>query len=440
MGIDIYWPLLTIIMTLTPEGYLTRLVEDRILKSLKSAGAVSIEGPKNCGKTWCARSVSNSEYSLVDPEDNFINLRIAKEDPVVALKGDEPHLIDEWQDVPKIWDAVRYTVDKDGKKGRFILCGSSTVDKTKKSHSGAARIVDVKMQTMSLYESGDSSGKISLKGLFEGDFRTVKGRSLGLEGIAWLVMRGGWPGLLNSDEVSVSLLLTDYINKICEEDAQKIDGKKRDVAKLKRLFRSLARNESTLATKKKLSADILQFEDESLDNDTVTDYLDVLDKLHLIEDQPAYSPNYRSPVRVGKNPKRHLSDPSLAVAALKLNRTALKNDLETLGFMFEALCERDLRIYASTFGGEVFHYHDHSNREIDAVVEVKNEGWGAFEIKLGQDAIDSAAENLKKIRDFMRKDEKAVEPRFLCVITGLGGSAYRREDGVYVVPIIALGP
>ena len=428
-------------MTLVPEGYRHRLIEDRILKSLKSAGAVSVEGPKSCGKTWCARSLSNSEYSLVDPEDNFANLRIAKNDPAAASEGDEPHLIDEWQDVPKIWDAVRYIVDRDGRKGRFILCGSSTTDKTERSHSGAARILDVKMQTMSLFESGDSSGKVSLRKLFDGDFTTVRGRSPGLEKLAWLVVRGGWPGLLDSDETSAGLLLSDYINKLCEEDAQKVDGKRRDMSKLKRLFRSLARNESTMAAKKKLSSDIVQYDGEDgLDNDTVTDYLDVFSKLHMIEDQPAYSPNYRSPVRVGKNPKRHLADPSLAAAALRLDRKSLMKDLNTFGFLFEALCERDLRIYAETFGGEVYHYHDHSGREIDAVVELKNEGWGAFEIKLGQESVDFWANKLIKIRDFMHNDEDAVEPRFLCIITGMGGSAYRREDGVYVIPITALGP
>ena len=377
----------------------------------------------------------------MDPANNFINLRVAKEDPLTALEGYAPHLIDEWQDVPKIWDAVRFTVDKDGGKGRFILCGSSTTDKTKKVHSGAARIIDVKMQTMSLYESGDSSGNVSLKGLFEGDFRTSRDGSPGLEKLAWLVVRGGWPGLLDADETSAGLMLSDYISKLCEEDARKVDGKNRDIAKLKRFFRSLARNESTMAAKKKLSSDITQYEDDAgLDNDTVNDYLDVLDKLHMIEDQPAFSPNYRSPVRVGKNPKRHLADPSLAAAALRLDRKALMNDLNTFGFLFEALCERDLRIYADTFGGEVYHYHDHNGREIDAVVELKNEGWGAFEIKLGQESIDDWAAKLIKIRDFMHNDEDATEPRFLCIITGMGGSAYRREDGVYVVPITSLGP
>ena len=425
-------------MTLVPEGYLRRLVEDKIQAMLETAGAVSIEGPKHCGKTWCVRSLSNSEYSLEDPGNDSINLHIAKGDPAVALEGDEPHLIDEWQDVPRIWDAVRYTVDQDGRKGRFILCSSSSADRSKISHSGAGRIVDIRMRTMSLYESGDSDGKVSLRGLFDGDLKTVKVDPLGLEELSWLIVRGGWPGLLESDESSVRQFLSERIDEICEKDVRKVDGKRRDVVKLKRFFRSLARNESKVVTKKRLSSDISS-DEEDLDNDTVTDYLDVLDRLHLIEDQPSFSPNYRSSVRVGKNPKRHLADPSLAVAALGLDKKALMSDLRTMGFLFEALCERDLRIYADTIGGELYHYRDHGNREIDAVVELKNEGWGAFEIKLGQDVIDEGAENLKRIRDFMERDGARC-PKFLCVITGQGGYAYRREDGVYVVPITALGP
>jgi len=242
--------------------------------------------------------------------------------------------------------------------------------------------------------------------------------------------------IIGFGQSSVRQFLLDRIDEICEKDARKVDGKRRDVVKLKRFFRSLAENESKVVTKKRLSS---LSSDDNLDNDTVTDYLDVLDKLYLIEDQPAFSPNYRSSVRVGKNPKRHLADPSLAAAALGMDKKALMSDLKTMGFLFEALCERDLRIYADTFDGELFHYRDHGNREIDAVVELKNVGWGAFEIKLGSDAIDDGAENLKRIRDFMERDG-ATCPKFLCVITGQGGYAYRREDGVYVVPITALGP
>mgnify|MGYP002624668625 CR=1 FL=1 len=427
-------------MSLCPEGYMTRLVENRIDNSLKAAGAISVEGPKGCGKTWCSRRFAESEFSLVDPTDNYLNLRIAREDPAFVLDGEAPHLIDEWQDVSKIWDAVRFEVDKSRKKGRFILCGSPSVDKADRSHSGAMRIIDVPMRTMSLFESEDSTGDVSLKGLFDGDFRSSRVQAIGLEGISWLIIRGGWPGLLDADETSVSLQLKDYIDKLCEEDAQKIDGKHRNVANLKRLFRSLARNESSMVAMTKLTSDIAEYENQRIDQETVAEYIDVFDKLHLIANQSAYSPRYRSPVRVGKSPKRHLTDPSLAAAALGLNRKALMTDLNTFGSLFESLCERDLAIYADAIGGELYHYHDHSGREIDAVVEIKNEGWGAFEIKLGQASIDQAAENLKKIRNFMHKDDDAVEPRFLCIITGTGTMAYRREDGVYVVPITALGP
>ena len=427
-------------MTLTPSGYRPRLIDSTVSDSLRSAGAVNIEGPKSCGKTWCARNAANSEFSLVDPKDNFLNLRIAREDSSVALEGDEPHLIDEWQDVPKIWDAVRYKVDTEGTKGRYILCGSSSTDKSVISHSGAARIIDVRMHTMSLYESNDSDGKVSLKGLFNGEFSTSKGRSCSLRDIAWLVVRGGWPGLLESDEKSVSIVLKDYINKVCEVDAQKVDGKKRNVQNLKRAFRSLARNESTLATKSKIAKDIAEFEDEKIDEETVADYMSIFDRLHLVNDQTAYSPRYRSHVRVGKNPKRHLADPSLAAAAMGLDSEALVNDPNTMGFLFESLCERDLRIYSEYIGAEFYHYRDHSDREIDAVVELKGSGWGAFEIKVGQSAEEDAAKSLNRIRSFMENDEDAEPPRFMCIITGTGGMAYRREDGIYVVPINMLGP
>ncbi len=427
-------------MTLTPSGYRPRLIDATISDSLRSAGAVNIEGPKSCGKTWCARNAANSEFSLVDPEDNFLNLRIASEDPSAALEGDEPHLIDEWQDVPKIWDAVRYTIDRTGDKGRYILCGSSSTDKSSISHSGAARIVDVRMHTMSLYESGDSDGKISLLGLFKGEFAASRGNHCSIKDISWLIVRGGWPGLLDSDERSVSIVLKDYIDKVCEVDAQKLDGKKRDVQNLKRAFRSLARNESTLAAKKKIATDIAEFEGEKVDEETVAEYMSVFNRLHLIEDQTAFSPRYRSHVRVGKNPKRHLADPSLAVAAMGMGTEALVSDPNTMGFLFESLCERDLRIYSEHIGADLYHYRDHTDREIDAVVELKGSGWGAFEIKIGQGAEEDAAKSLNRIRSFMEKDESAEPPKFMCIITGTGGMAYQRDDGIYVVPINMLGP
>ncbi len=426
-------------MTLTPEGYISRLAEKQLNTGLRAAGAVVIEGPKSCGKTWCARNAAESEYSLVDPSGNFMNRRVAGIDPTAALEGPEPHLIDEWQEVSGIWDAVRFSVDGGGRRGRFILCGSSSADKSELIHSGVGRIVSVRMYTMSLSESGDSSGEVSLEGMFRGEFGAVTGTARTLDELIRLTVRGGWPNLLGTEEEEASFVLKDMIARICEVDSQKAGGKQRDVNKLRRTFASLARNESTMAAKSKIASDILEFSGEKVEDETVSEYIDLFGKLFLIEDQPAFSPNYRSPVRVGKSPKRHLTDPSLAAAAMGLDSESLKRDLDTFGFLFEALCERDLRIYAQTFGGKLYHYRDHGGREIDAVVEIPGKGWGAFEIKLGSDQTDKAAQNLLAVDAFIRKSG-AEPPLFLCVISGTEGCSYCRSDGVYVVPICMLGP
>ncbi len=427
-------------MTLEPKGYLPRIAEKNVRLALEAAGAVNIEGPKSCGKTWCSRKFANSEFSLVDPTNNFNNRKIAEIDPSATLKGERPRLIDEWQDVPKIWDAVRYTVDLDGEKGSYILCGSSSVDKGALMHSGAGRIIDVRMRPMSLYESKDSSGVTSLKNMFEGTFAASNGESASLEKLAWLIVRGGWPGNLEKEEPAVRIESIDYIQKACGVDAQRMDGRKRDMSGLLRTFRSLARNESTLATKNRIASDILESESERIDDNTVADYMDVFDRLFLRDDQPAFNPHRRSSARVGKSPKRHFVDPSLAAAALNLGTGDLVSDLKTMGLLFESLCERDLRIYAGTMDGALYHYRDHDGKEIDAVVEVPGKGWGAFEIKLGQGAVDSAAENLLRIKHSMERKEPGAGPLFLCVITGIGSMSYQRDDGVYVVPITNLGP
>ena len=427
-------------MTLTPEGYRSRLIENELIIALDTTGAMVIEGPKSCGKTWCARHISESEFSLVNPENDFLNRKRAEMDPVIALSGKIPHLIDEWQEVPKIWDAVRYTVDQSNQCGRFILCGSTSVDKSKIIHSGAGRIISIRMRTMSLYESGESKGEISLQDLFNGKFENVLGDNRSFDELAYLTTRGGWPNLLEKDEARYSVDLKDMLNKIIEVDSQKTDGKRRDLSKLRKTIRSLARNESTIVSKAKIASDIREFDDEDVEEETVGEYIGILERLFIVEDQPAFSPNYRSPVRVGKSPKRHFIDPSLAVAALEINSESLKQDLKLFGFLFEALCERDLKIYAQTFGGKLYHYRDHTGREIDAVVEVPGKGWGAFEIKLGGNQTDEAASNLLSIDRFIRNDGKAKPPLFLCVISGTEVFAHRRPDGVYVVPIRMLGP
>ncbi len=416
------------------------MIEEELDLDLRAAGAVCIEGPRHCGKTWCARNLAESEYPLDDPKGDYSNLRIAEIEPTSALEGEEPHLIDEWQEVPGIWDAVRYTVDREQRRGRFILCNSAAADWSEIAHSGAGRIVSVRMRTMSLFESGDSTGAVSLKGLFDGTFEMETGSPVSLDELARLIVRGGWPGLVDVPEEDATTTLRGMIADICTVRAEKADGRKRDAGKLEKTFRSLARNESTVAAKSKIASDVGRFDDGEVEEETVSEYLDVFRKLFLIEDQPAYQPCYKSPVRVVKKPKRHFTDPSLAIAALNLNSESLKQDLNTFGFMFEALCERDLRIYAQTFGGGLYHYRDHSGREIDAVVDIPGKGWGAFEIKLGSNQTDNAAESLKSIDQFIRKDGKATPPQFLCVISGTEGFAYRRPDGVYVVPICMLGP
>ncbi|MBR6204688.1 MAG: ATP-binding protein [Candidatus Methanomethylophilaceae archaeon] len=427
-------------MTLEPEGYLPRLVEQDVAIALRTVGAVSIEGPKSCGKTWCARKFSNSEFSLVDPKDDFANFELASMDPSITLGGERPHLIDEWQDVPKIWDAVRYSVDLEGKKGSYILCGSSSVDKSQLKHSGAGRMMSVRMRPMSLLESEDSTGRASLRGIFDGILETSRVEASSIQDLAWLIVRGGWPGSLSLDEVSARAILRDYLDKACSVDAQKIDGRKRNIGGLMRTLRSLARNESTMASKSKISADIKEFEFESVDDETVSDYMDVFGRLYLRDDQPAFNPHRRSSSRVGKSPKRHFVDPSLAASAMNMGTKELSSDLRTMGFLFESLCVRDLRIYAEHIGGSIGHYRDHSGKEVDAVVEMPGGTWGAFEIKLGQNAVEEAANNLVKIRDSIRAKEPGTEPSVLCVITGTGGTTHRRDDGVFVVPITALGP
>lgn len=421
-------------------GYLPRLVETEIERSMKVMGAVSLEGPKACGKTWCARHLCKSEFSLVDPTGNFSNRKYAEIDPMLALEGEQPHLIDEWQDVPKIWDAVRYSIDSDGGKGKYILCGSSSVDKSSISHSGSERISPIRMHTMSLFESKESDGKVSLDGLFRGEISTKRAKEHSLKELSAMIVRGGWPGMLEADPDAVSTELHRYLLNACSIDAQKIDGRKRNVQGLMRTIRSLARNESTLANQSTIAKDTGEFYGDPLSIPTVEDYLNVLSRLFLTEDQFAFSPQFRSSLRVGKNLKRHLADPSLSVAALGLNTTSLMEDPNTFGFMFEALCERDLRIYAQYHGGSLFHYRDYKDREVDAILEIPGRGWGAFEIKLGSNQEDAAAEALLSMRDMMVRNEAKKLPEFLCVICGTGDVAYRRDDGVFVVPITSLGP
>lgn len=418
--------------------YKARIMDEEVKKYLDTFGAVCIEGPKWCGKTWISSYHAKSEFLIADSSNNFQNRRLAEMSPSVILEGETPRLIDEWQEVDAIWDAVRYTVDQRGKKGQFILTGSSTPKKKEnRVHSGAGRIGKLRMRTMSLYESGDSSGKISLEKLCDSKVLATLTGEVDLSDLANYIVRGGFPGTIGLPVENAQLIAESYINTILTDDAQRIDGKKYDIDKMGLLLRSLARNESTTATKKKLASDIKDSDYETVDYDSVSTYLDVFDRLFLLDNQKPFSSNLRSSVRVKQAEKRHFCDPSLTCALLKATPDKLINDLETFGFLFEALCERDLRIYAESFGAQLFHYQDYANKEIDAVIELKDGRWCAFEIKLGANQIDKAAENLIEIRDKLA-EEGGTPPTVLCVICGLSNAAYVRPDGVFVVPITAL--
>ncbi len=418
--------------------YRPRILDRLVEEYLSAFGAICIEGPKWCGKTWTASHHSNSEIYLGDPAGNFQNRQLAELSPELVLDGEMPRLIDEWQEVPPLWDAVRYRVDQTQRKGQFILTGSATPNHKGILHSGAGRIARLRMRPMTLYESGDSSGKISLEKLCCGEMTPVMTGNVSLKTLIDLIVRGGWPGNLGLPAAQAALLPAQYLNAVLEDDVYRMDRVKRDTSKMRLLLRSLARNESTTATNKTLIRDIKSTDDEDMDPATVSAYLDIFKRLFITDNQPPFSTGIRSSVRVKQAEKRHFVDPSLACAILKASPDGLLHDLETLGFLFESLCERDLRIYAESFGASFYHYQDYKNHEIDAVIERPDGQWCAFEIKLGASQIDAAASSLIEIKQQIKADPKGKPPAVLTVICGMSNAAYRRPDGVFVVPITAL--
>lgn len=420
------------------EDYRPRIMDRQIEEYLSAFGAVCVEGPKWCGKTWTSSYHANSEIYLGDPTGNFQNRKLAELSPSLVLAGAPPRLIDEWQEVPPLWDAVRHEVDQRNQKGQFILTGSATPNHKGILHSGAGRIARLRMRPMSLYESGDSSGEVSFRALCHGEMTPALTGEVSLERLISLMIRGGWPGSLSLTLAQASLLPKEYIDAILTDDVYRMDGVRRDTHKMHLLLQSLARNESTTASNKVLMRDIKAVDDEDIDSNTVAAYLDIFKRLFLTDNQPPFAAGLRSSVRIKQAEKRHLADPSLACALLRATPESLVQDLETLGFLFESLCERDLRIYAESFGGTLYHYQDYKNQEIDAVVERSDGEWCAFEIKLGANQIDTAAENLLKIKKQFEEDPKGKPPVVLCVLCGLSNAAYQRADGVFVVPVTAL--
>ncbi len=424
-------------MKLTKKGYKNRLIDKTIEENLKIFGAISIEGPKWCGKTWTALNHANSVVYLNNTEDNFREKHLAEMDVNLVLGEEAPELIDEWQEVPAIWDAVRFRCDQDSEKGKYILTGSATPITDKIHHSGAGRICRMKMYTMSLFESGDSSGEVSLKELFTGEVENKRVKKAELQTLAELIVKGGWPEAIQMNVEGARKITRSYIDAILDKDITEIDGVKRDRNKMEMLLRSLARNESTISSNSVLVKDIgdnVTAEELTVSRNTVSDYLDVLQRLHLIENQNSFMYKIRSRSNVGKYAKRHFTDPSLGCAALNITPEKLMNDLETFGFYFEALCERDLRIYAESIDAKLYHYRENNTGiEVDAIVEIADGEYGAIEIKLGSNQEEEAATNLKKFYDSVE-----IKPKFMCIICGLYDAVVKRPDGIYVLPITAL--
>lgn len=419
------------------EDYRPRLIDNIIDSYLEAFGAVCVEEPKWCGKTWTSSYHCKSEIMLGNPDGNFQNRQLAQMSPSLVLEGETPRLIDEWQEVPQLWDAVRYKVDQSGNKGQFILTGSATPNHKGILHSGAGRIAKLRMRPMSLFESGNSSGDISLKDICEGRIEPKISGEVDLRKLIDFIIRGGWPANQETTLKQAAYLPIQYIRAVLDDDVYRIDNVKRDKHKMELLLRSLARNEATTVTNKKLKNDIKEIDDEDIDVETVSAYLDVFQRLFLTDNQKPFEAKLRSSIRIKQAEKRHLSDPSLAAALLNATPEMLLNDLNTLGFLFEALCERDLKIYAESFDAELYHYQDYNNNEMDAVIAMPDGKWCGFEIKLGANQIDMAAENLIKIKNEI-KASGGIAPDSLCVICGLSNAAYQRPDGVFVVPITAL--
>lgn len=412
--------------------YLFR-ISDKILEAkLESSGAVLVEGAKWCGKTTSAYQASKSAIYLQDPDHAASYSAMADAKPSLLLKGEKPRLLDEWQTIPVLWDAVRYDVDRSGEVGRYILTGSAVPSDNQTEHTGTGRISRMMMRTMSLYESLESNGSVSLSSLFAKNTDVEGISTLTVEKIAYVICRGGWPNSIRMKPGSALQVAINYTESVINMDVNRIDGVEKNPERVRLLLRSLARNIATLTTNQTILADI-EATDLTISDKTLTQYLNALRRIFVIEDVPAWQPSLRSKSAIRTSPKRCFVDPSIATAVLRANPDSLLGDFHLFGFLFEALCIRDMRIYAEANDGDVFHYRDATGLESDLIIRLRNGKWGAIEVKLGSSQIESAAKNLLKFKDKINQ-EKMGEPSFLMVLTG-GEFAYKREDGVLVVPI-----
>lgn len=416
--------------------YRQRIVDDILLDKLEAKGAVLIEGPKWCGKTTTALQVAKSVIRMDDPTKRDENIVMSELNPVMILRGDTPRLIDEWQIAPKIWDAVRYEVDSRGEEGQFILTGSAVPVESKEiTHSGTGRFTWLTMRTMSMYESGESNGDISLEALFDAPDKIYAVNEQDINSLAYIICRGGWPRAIGMREKAALSQAVDYYDAVIKSDINRADGVNKNPERVKRLMRSYARHQGAQVANTMLRDDIAANDSEGLSDETVMSYVNALKKIFVVEDMPAWSPNLRSKTAIRTSDTRYYVDPSIAAAALGIGPKDLLSDLNTFGLLFETLCVRDLRVYAEYIGGEVYHYRDKTGLECDTVIHLRNGSYGFAEIKLGgEKLIEEGAANLKALRDKI-DTTKMKEPSFMMIIVGVGSYAYRRDDGIYIVPI-----
>ena len=412
-------------------------IADRILKNkLEGKGAILIEGPKWCGKTTTAEQFASSVLYMDDPQRKDQNIMMSEINPGRLLQGSAPRLIDEWQLAPKLWDAIRFEVDHRKELGQFILTGSAVPPDTQEiTHSGTGRFSWLTMRPMSVYESGESTGEVSLRELFNSP-ETIDGESnIDIEKLAFMVCRGGWPQSVDMKYNVALQQAFDYYDAVVNWDINRADGVQKNKERVKRLMRSYARNQGSQVSISTIRQDIIVNDESDISEDTVSAYLNALRKIFVIEDMPAWNPNLRSKTAIRTSDTRYFIDPSIATASLGIGPKDLINDLKTFGLMFETLCVRDLRVYAEALDGNVYHYRDKENLECDAVVHLRNGTYGLIEIKLGGNKlIEEGAVNLKTLNSKL-DTEKMKNPSFLMILVGTGDFAYRSDDGIYVVPV-----
>ena len=394
-------------------------------------GAVLIEGAKWCGKTSTAAHAAQSSLYMQDPDYARSYQGMADTKPSLLLQGAAPRLIDEWQMAPVLWDAVRFEVDKRGMPGQFILTGSAVPADNVAAHTGTGRFARIVMRPMSLYESGESKGAVSLAGLFAGEHDIEGISDLSIEQIAFAICRGGFPATIGKPDKAALRMPVDYVEAVINHDISQVDGVEKNPVRVRLLLRSLARNIATMASARTLLDDVESTE-ATLSDKTLSTYYNALRRIFVVEDMPAWSPSLRSRTAIRSSPKRLLVDPAVAAAVMRANPEAILRDFEYFGFLFEALCARDIRVYAQRADGDVFHYRDKSGLEADMIVQLRDGRWGAIEVKLGQRQIEEAATNLLKLKEKIDTDT-IREPSFLLIVTG-GQYAFRRKDGVLVVP------